>query len=164
MMNQELNSNIARRAVRRIRPAEPEPPDRLLGSDRSRCLRRADARIGNAGNSGAKASVQTAPEDRIEEILGGQIADFSPSSNKGCVLYSDRASHLDTLSLTYAHLIGRYAAQGVVLTETKKAAEMAVEKTLRGKVAKQTFPPRLGIPQKTPHITSARCADEAETC
>jgi transposase len=58
--------------------------------------------------------------------------------------------HLDsTLSITYGpHLVGRYTAQGVASTETETAAERAVEKTLRGKVEKPTFPPRLEIPQK----------------
>ena len=56
--------------------------------------------------------------------------------------------HLDgTISLTYGpHRLGRYSAQGVALTSTRNAAANAVEKTLRGKVPKQTFPPRLEIP------------------
>src|SRR5882762_7124346 len=33
--------------------------------------------------------------------------------------------------------------------KTKRAAAKAVEKTLRGKVQEQTFPPRLEIPQRT---------------
>jgi hypothetical protein len=57
--------------------------------------------------------------------------------------------HLDgTISLTHGpHLLGRYTAQGVSLAATKTPARPVVEKTLRGKVPKQTFPPRLEIPQ-----------------
>src|SRR5271154_4877111 len=58
--------------------------------------------------------------------------------------------HLDgAISLTHGpHRLGCYSAQGVVLTSTQTAGpEKAVEKTLRGKVQKQTFPPRLEIPQ-----------------
>jgi hypothetical protein len=56
--------------------------------------------------------------------------------------------HLDgTLSLTHGpHRLGRYTAQGAAIMPTKNAARGAVEKTLRGKVQKQTFPPRLEIP------------------
>src|SRR5580692_11579771 len=52
--------------------------------------------------------------------------------------------HLDgTLSLTHGpHRLGRYTAQGVAIVATKAAPAKAVEKTLRGKVQKQTFPPR----------------------
>jgi transposase len=59
--------------------------------------------------------------------------------------------HLDgTLSLTHGpHRLGRYTAQGVAIPATKNAAPGAVEKALRGKVQKQTFPPRLEIPQST---------------
>ena len=59
--------------------------------------------------------------------------------------------HLDgSISLTHGpHRLGRYDAQGVVLTATKSAAPKAVEKTLRGKVQKPTFPPRLEIPPTT---------------
>jgi transposase len=59
--------------------------------------------------------------------------------------------HLDgTISLTHGpHRLGRYSAQGVAITSTQNAAANAVEKTLRGKVQKQTFPPRLEIPQST---------------
>jgi hypothetical protein len=55
--------------------------------------------------------------------------------------------HLDgSISLTHGpHRLGCYSAQGVA-TQTA-AAKNAVEKTLRGKVQKQTFPPRLEIPQ-----------------
>ena len=58
--------------------------------------------------------------------------------------------HLDgTISLTHGpHRLGRYSAQGVAITSTQNAAANAVEKTLRGKVPKQTFPPRLEIPPR----------------
>src|ERR1700751_6153904 len=57
--------------------------------------------------------------------------------------------HLNgTISLTHGpHLLGRYTAQGANLTTTETPARRVVEKTLRGKVQKQTFPPRLEIPQ-----------------
>jgi len=57
--------------------------------------------------------------------------------------------HLDgTISLTHGpHLLGRYTAQGVSVATTQTPARRVVEKTLRGKVQKQTFPPRLEIPQ-----------------
>src|SRR5271167_2117355 len=56
--------------------------------------------------------------------------------------------HLDgTISLTHGpHRLGRYSAQAVALLSTRNAAANAVEKTLRGKVQKQTFPPILEIP------------------
>jgi transposase len=59
--------------------------------------------------------------------------------------------HLDgTLSVTHGpHRLGRFTAQGENLTATKNAAPRAVEKTRGGKVQKQTFPPRLEIPQRT---------------
>ena len=59
--------------------------------------------------------------------------------------------HLDgSISLTHGpHRLGRYDAQGVAITATKNAAPKAVEKTLRGKVQKPTFPPRLEIPPMT---------------
>ena len=58
--------------------------------------------------------------------------------------------HLDgTISLTHGpHRMGRYSPQGVALTSTQNAAANAVEKTLRGKVQKTTFPPRLEIPPR----------------
>ena len=58
--------------------------------------------------------------------------------------------HLDgTFTLTYGpHRLGRYSAQGQVMQKTNPAPK-AVEKTLRGKVQKQTFPPRSEIPQTT---------------
>jgi hypothetical protein len=59
--------------------------------------------------------------------------------------------HLDgTLSITHGpHRLGRYTAQGVAILSTKQPEPRAVEKTLRGKVSKRTFPPRLEIPQTT---------------
>jgi transposase len=58
--------------------------------------------------------------------------------------------HLDgTLSMTHGpHLLGRYTAQGVAIPSTKNPARPAVEKTLRGKIQKPTFPPSLQIPQR----------------
>src|SRR3984893_8015990 len=56
--------------------------------------------------------------------------------------------HLDgTLSLRYGpHCVGRYNAEGLPWIGSDR--QKAVEKPRRGKVAKQTFPPRLEIPQK----------------
>ena len=55
--------------------------------------------------------------------------------------------HLDgMLSITHGpRRLGRYTSQGTTITQT--AAKQAVEKPLRGKVQKPTFPPRLEIPQ-----------------
>ena len=70
--------------------------------------------------------------------------------------------HLDgTISLTHGpHRLGRYSAQGVALNANKKAAANAVEKTRRGKVPKQTFPPRLEIPPRArdSHFATATTA------
>src|SRR5579862_5376451 len=57
--------------------------------------------------------------------------------------------HLNgTLSLSYGpHRVGQYSAQGAALDATNTAARRAVEKPLRGKVIKPTFPPSLEIPQ-----------------
>jgi pimeloyl-ACP methyl ester carboxylesterase len=59
--------------------------------------------------------------------------------------------HLDqTLTLTIArHRVGHYSAEGKLLTPLTKKQVKAVEKTLRGKVTKQTFPLNLQIPQTT---------------
>ena len=56
--------------------------------------------------------------------------------------------HLDgTLSLRYGpHCVGRYNAEGLPWIGSDR--QKAVEKPRGGKVAKQTFPPRLEIPQK----------------
>jgi len=69
--------------------------------------------------------------------------------------------HLDgTLSITYGpQRLGCYTSQGDPIVKTSAAAE-AVEKTLRGKVKKQTFPPRLEIPQtqRNSHFPTATAA------
>jgi hypothetical protein len=59
--------------------------------------------------------------------------------------------HLDaTLTLTIAgHRVGHYSEQGKLLTPLTKKQIKAVEKTLRGKVQKPTFPLNLQIPQNT---------------
>jgi len=63
----------------------------------------------------------------------------------GCTVTAHQ--HLDgTLSLRYGpHCLGRYSAQGVAATNPM-AARRVVEKPLRGKVPKPTFPLRLEIP------------------
>ncbi len=70
--------------------------------------------------------------------------------------------HLDgSLSLTYGpRLVGRYDVEGKTLKEANPAGGGAVETTLRGKVEKQTFPPRLEIPQKPrdSHFSTATTA------
>ena len=70
--------------------------------------------------------------------------------------------HLDgTLSLSYGpQRLGHYTSTGVPIPQTKCAARVAVEKTRRGKVQKQTFPPRLEIPQRTrdSHFPTATAA------
>jgi len=69
--------------------------------------------------------------------------------------------HLDgTLSITYGpQRLGRYTSQGEPILKTAEAPK-AVEKTLRGKVKKQTFPPRLEIPQtaRDSHFPTATTA------
>lgn len=59
--------------------------------------------------------------------------------------------HLDlTLTIMIAgHHIGHYSAEGKLLTPLSKQQIKAVEKTLRGKVQKRTFPPNLQIPHTT---------------
>jgi hypothetical protein len=59
--------------------------------------------------------------------------------------------HLDqTLTLMIAgHRVGHYSAEGKLLTPLTKKQVKAVEKTLRGKVPKKTFPLNLQIPQPT---------------
>jgi len=58
------------------------------------------------------------------------------------------------------HRIGHYSAQGKLLTPLSKKQIKAVEKTLRGKVQKQTFPLNLQIPHTTPdsHFPTAATA------
>jgi hypothetical protein len=59
--------------------------------------------------------------------------------------------HLDTtLTLMIAgHRVGNYSAEGKLLTPLTKKQIKAVEKTLKGKVEKPTFPFNLQIPQTT---------------
>jgi hypothetical protein len=70
--------------------------------------------------------------------------------------------HLDgTISITHGpHRLGRYTASGVAIMSRKTAARPTVEKTLRGKVKKTTFPPRLEIPQtaRDSHFPTASTA------
>jgi len=58
--------------------------------------------------------------------------------------------HLDgTLSITYGpQRLGHYNSQGTPILRTSPGSA-AIEKTLRGKVKRTTFPPRLEIPQST---------------
>jgi hypothetical protein len=75
--------------------------------------------------------------------------------------------HLDqTLTLTIGgHRVGHYSAEGKLLTPLTKKQVKAVEKTLRGKVQKQTFPPNLQIPHTTrdSHFPTASTATNYET-
>jgi transposase len=68
--------------------------------------------------------------------------------------------HLDgTLSMTYGpRRLGHYTSQGTPITQS--ATKQAVEKPLRGKVQKPTFPPRLEIPQtaRDSHFPTATTA------
>jgi hypothetical protein len=70
--------------------------------------------------------------------------------------------HLDgTLTITHGpQRLGHYSAEGVPLDKEKIGARRAVEKTLRGKVEKQTFPPRLEIPPtpRDSHFATASAA------
>jgi transposase len=70
--------------------------------------------------------------------------------------------HLDgTFTITYGpRRLGHYSAEGVSLERQKIGAPGAVEKTLRGKVQNQTFPPRLEIPQtpRDSHFATASAA------
>src|SRR3984885_3306101 len=71
--------------------------------------------------------------------------------------------HMDTtLTLMIAgHRVGNYSAEGKLLTPLTKKQIKAVEKTLRGKVQKQTFPINLQIPQTTrdSHFPTASTTD-----
>jgi hypothetical protein len=71
--------------------------------------------------------------------------------------------HLDaTLTLTIAgHRVGYYSAEGKLLTPLTKKQIKAVEKTLKGKVTKQTFPLNLQIPHTTrdSHFPTASTTD-----
>ncbi len=70
--------------------------------------------------------------------------------------------HLDgNLTITHGpHRLGRYTAQAAALDSTQTPAPSAVEKTRGGKVQKQTFPPRLEIPQsaRDSHFPTATTA------
>ena len=70
--------------------------------------------------------------------------------------------HLDgTFTITYGpQRLGHYSAQGVSLENAKSGARRAAEKTRGGKVEKQTFPPRLEIPQnaRDSHFPTASAA------
>jgi hypothetical protein len=72
-----------------------------------------------------------------------------------------RATHLDgTLSLRYGpHCVGRYTAEGRPWIGDDR--KQAVEKPHRGKIERQIFPPRLGIPQTTrdSHFPTASTAE-----
>jgi hypothetical protein len=70
--------------------------------------------------------------------------------------------HLDgTYTITHGpQRLGHYSAEGVLLVNEKSGARRAVEKTLRGKVQKQTFPPRLEIPP-TPRDSNLATASAA---
>ena len=76
--------------------------------------------------------------------------------------------HLDTtLTLMIAgHRVGHYSAEGKLLTPLTKKQIKAVEKTLRGKVQKQTFPLNLQIPQTTrdSHFPTASTATTEYLC
>ncbi|MGA7314369.1 MAG: hypothetical protein WBX22_10385, partial [Silvibacterium sp.] len=64
-----------------------------------------------------------------------------------------------TLSITHGpRRLVHYTSQGMPITIPSTA--QAVEKTLRGKVQKRTFPPRLEIPQTTrdSHFATATTA------
>ena len=76
--------------------------------------------------------------------------------------------HLDgTISLTHGpHRLGRYSVRGVAITSTQNAAaKNPVEKTLRGKVRKTTFPPSLEIPPRArdSHFATATTATNIGT-
>jgi len=76
----------------------------------------------------------------------------------GCKVIAHQ--HLDgTLSITHGpRRLVHYTSQGTPITTT--SAAQAVEKTLRGKVQKRTFPPHLEIPQTTrdSHFATATTA------
>ena len=70
--------------------------------------------------------------------------------------------HLDgTFTITHGpQRLGHYSANGVSLQNAKIGARGAVEKPRAGKVKKQTFPPRLEIPQsaRDSHFPTASAA------
>jgi predicted TIM-barrel fold metal-dependent hydrolase len=73
--------------------------------------------------------------------------------------FGGEMTHLASLGIRgfRLHRLGYYTAQGADFTQTNLPAPRAVGKTLRGKVQKPTFPPRLGIPQTAPdsHFATA---------
>jgi transposase len=70
--------------------------------------------------------------------------------------------HLDgTYTITYGpQRLGHYGTDGVLRGNATRGARPAVEKTLRGKVQRLTFPPRLEIPQnpRDSHFPTASAA------
>jgi hypothetical protein len=67
-----------------------------------------------------------------------------------------------TLTLMISgHRIGHYSAEGKLLTPLSQKQIKAVEKTLRGKVQRRTFPLNLQIPQTTrdSHFPTASTTD-----
>jgi hypothetical protein len=70
--------------------------------------------------------------------------------------------HLDgTFTITYGpQRLGHYSADGVSLEKAKIGGRGTVEKPRGGKVEKQTFPPRLEIPQtaRDSHFPTASAA------
>ena len=81
-------------------------------------------------------------------VLQIERAEWRPTM-AGCKVIIHQ--HLDTtLTLMIAgHRVGQYSAQGKLLTPLTKKQIKAVEKTLKGKVKKPTFPFNLQIPQNT---------------
>ncbi len=64
-------------------------------------------------------------------------------------LTSDLANVMETRHDMGEHRVEHYSAQGKLLTPLTKKQVKAGEKTLRGKVPKQTFPLNLQIPHTT---------------
>jgi hypothetical protein len=88
----------------------------------------------------------------ISKTLGPEWMVANPEVTPLCRVMSGLAiiqEHLDTtLTLMIAgHRVGHYSAEGRLLTPLTKKQIKAVEKTLKGKVQKQTFPFNLQIPQ-----------------
>jgi transposase len=87
-------------------------------------------------------------------VVGGKVFQIEPTRWRGTLAGCSVTvcEHLDqTWSIWYGpHVVGRYNEKGWPwLCEHKPdRREKAVEKALRGKVSKQTFPRRLEIPQK----------------
>ena len=89
-------------------------------------------------------------------VMQIELAEWRPTL-AGCKVIIHQ--HLDqTLTLTVAgHRVGQYSAQGKLLMPLTKKQLKAVEKTLKGKDQKQTFPFNLQIPQtaRDSHFTTA---------